>query len=168
MCEAKSHSFKLGYPSVLMESCFSSFFDNISKESNDDNARKGSKDDNDVGTVRFSLPFKNMSSANMVKKQLTSLSSNIGIDSQPVFRRKPIQQILRPKEKKRDLVNNQCVLCNFKCDQCDADYTGFTTRQLHQRIQESKYSAIGKHLINIHGGIDTSSLGSYFSVLKKC
>ena len=30
------------------------------------------------------------------------------------------------------------------------------------------YSAIGKHLINIHGGIDTSSLSSQFSFLKKC
>ena len=49
---------------------FSSFFDNIHKESNDDNIHKQSKDDNDVGTVRFSLPFKNQSSANMVKEQL--------------------------------------------------------------------------------------------------
>ena len=58
---------------------------------------------------------------------------------------------------------------HFKCDQCDADYVGFTTKYLHQRIQEHRYSAIGKHLTNIHGGIDTSSLSSsYFSILKKC
>ena len=104
----------------------------------------------------------------MGKEQLRSLSSNIGIDIQHVFRSKPIQQILRPKEKKPDLVNNQCVVYQFKCDQCDADYVGFTTRHLHQRIQEHRYSAIGKHLINIHGGIDTSSLRSHFSILKKC
>ena len=44
----------------------------------------------------------------------------------------------------------------------------FTTRHLHHCIQEHRYSAIGKHLTNIHGGIDTSSLSSYFSVLKNC
>ena len=38
-------------------------------------------------------------------KTLRSLSSNIGIDFQPVFRSKPSQQILRPKEKKPDLFN---------------------------------------------------------------
>ena len=43
-------------------------------------------------------------------KTLRSLSSNIGIDFQPVFSStKPIQQILRPKEKKPDLVNNHNV-----------------------------------------------------------
>ena len=103
----------------------------------------------------------------MVKKQLRSLSSNIGIDIQPVFRSKPIQQISRPKEKKPGLVNYQCVVYHFKCDQCDTDYVGFTTRHLHQRIHENRHSAIGNHLINIHGGIDTSGLSSYFSILKK-
>ena len=51
---------------------------------------------------------------------------------------------------------------------CDADYVGFTTRHLRQCIQEhtSRYSAIGKHLIIIHGGIDTSSLSSHFSILR--
>ena len=133
---------------------------------------KESKDDNDVRTVTFSLPFKNQSLANMVKEQLRSrlrsLSSNIGINIQPVFCSEPFQQILQPKEKKPDLINNQCIVYHFKCDQCDADYVGFTTRYLHQRIQEHRYSAIGKHLINIHGGIDASSFSSHFSILKKC
>ena len=88
--------------------------------------------------------------------------------SQPVFRRKPNQQILRSKEKNPNLVNNQCLVYSFNCDQCDSDYVGFTTRHLHQRIQKHRYSAIGKHLINIHGGIDTFSLSSQFSILKKC
>ena len=39
---------------------------------------------------------------------------------------------------------------------------------MHQRIREHRYSAIGKHLSSIHGGIDTSSLSSYFSILKNC
>ena len=70
----------------------------------------------------------------MVKEQLRSLSSNIGINAQPVFHSKPIQQILRPKGKQPDLVNNQCIVYHFKCDQCDADYVGFTTRHMHQHI----------------------------------
>ena len=36
----------------------SSFFDDIYKESNDDNVHKESKDDDDVGTVRVSLPLR--------------------------------------------------------------------------------------------------------------
>ena len=159
---------KLGYSNNLIELCFSSFFDNIHKKSNDDNIHRESKGDNGVRIVRFSLPFKNQSSANMVKEQLKSLSSGIGIEIQPVFRSKPIQSILRTKENKPDLINNQCVVYLFKCDQCDADYVGFTTRHLHQRIQEHRYSAIGKHFVNTHGNINTSTLDSQFSILKKC
>ena len=69
----------------------------------------------------FPLPFQNQSSASRVKEQLRSLSSNIGIDIQLVFLRKPTQQILQPKEKKPDLVSNQCVVYDFKCNQCDID-----------------------------------------------
>ena len=38
----------------------------------------------------------------------------------------------------------------FKCDQCEADYVGYTCRRLHQRIAEHKYSAAGKHIAKIH------------------
>ena len=100
--------------------------------------------------------------------QFRFLSSSIGINIQPVFCSKPIQQILQPKEKKPDLVNNQCIAYHFKCDQCDTDYVGFTARHLHQHIHEHRYSAIGKHLIKIHGGFDTTSLSSQFYILKKC
>ncbi|KAK2559831.1 hypothetical protein P5673_017382 [Acropora cervicornis] len=56
------------------------------KESNNDIVHKKAKDDNGVGTVRFSFAIQNQSSARMVKEHLRSLSSNIGIDIQPVFR----------------------------------------------------------------------------------
>ena len=116
---------------------FSSLFDNICKESNDDNTHEESKNDNDVKTVSFYLPFKNQSLAVLAKKQLRSLSSSISIDIQLVFCSKPIQQILRPKEKKPDLVNNQSVVFHFKCDQRDSDYLSFSTRHLHQYLQEN-------------------------------
>ena len=50
---------------------------------------------------------------------------------------------------------------NYKCDLCDAEYVGYTSRHLHQRIDEHRYSAIGKHLKNDHGletiGLNTQS-----------
>ena len=151
---------KLGYPSSIIDSCFSSF-------SNDNNINNNR--DDDAGTQRFSLPFKNQRSANLVKDQLKSLSSSIGIDIQPVFRSQQIQQVFRPKENKPKLVNDHCVVYLFKCDQCDADYVGYTTRFLHQRIEEHKYSAIGRHINFEHGeGINTQTFSKQFSILRKC
>ena len=40
----------------------------------------------------------------------------------------------------------------------------FPDALMHKRIHEHRYSATGKHLTNIHGGIDTSSLNSYFAL----
>ena len=157
---------KLGYPINLINSCFSCFLDSI--HINNSNNSTGLSVDNDVRTVRFSLPFKNQSSANLVKEQLKSLSSSIGVNIQPVFRSQSIQQVLRPKEKKPSLINDRYVVYKFECDQCDSDYVGYTTRFLHQRILEHRYSAIGKHLINMHGGYDISNLSNLFSILKKC
>ena len=76
-------------------------------------------------------------------------------------------QILAPKEKKPPIVNNQCVVYKFKCDLCDADYVGYTARHVHQRINEHKYSAIGRHLEQ-HGLLKTDLVEKQFSVLTKC
>ena len=57
---------------------------------------------------------------------------------------------------------------NYKCDLCDAEYVGYTSRYLHQRIDEHRYSAIGKHLKNDHGLETIGDLINNFSVLKKC
>ena len=49
---------------------------------------------------------------------------------------------------------------------CDADYVGYTARHLHQRIVEHKYSAFGKHLLEMHG--DKNLLNEdQFRVLKE-
>ena len=50
---------------------------------------------------------------------------------------------------------------------CDADYVGCTGRRLHHRINEHKYSAIGRHLEK-HGLLKTDLVDKQFSVLKKC
>ena len=61
----------------------------------------------------------------------------------------------------------QCVVYNYQCDLCDAEYVGYTSRHLHQRIDEHRSSAIGKHLKNDHGIKTIGDLNSNFSVLKK-
>ena len=52
------------------------------------------------------------------------------------------------REPKPTLVNQQCVVYNYQCDLCDAEYVGYTSWHLHQRIDEHRSSAIGKHLKN--------------------
>ena len=59
------------------------------------------------------------------------------------------------------------MVYKFECDMCDADYVGYTTRHLHQRINEHKYPAIGSHLEE-HGLSKTDLDEIQFSVLKKC
>ena len=34
--------------------------------------------------------------------------------------------------------NQQCLVYKFECDLCDAGYVGYTSRHLHQRIEEHK------------------------------
>ena len=82
---------------------------------------------NDSGTVRISLPFKDQVAANAVRKQLLDLSHKIGPTLQPVFVSKKLGQFhLKPKEIKPSIVNKQCVVYHFSCDLCDADYVGYT------------------------------------------
>ena len=50
---------------------------------------------------------------------------------------------------------------------CDANYIGYTSRHLHQRVEEHKLSAIGKHYKDEHD-IKPVDLIKYFKVLKKC
>ena len=112
------------------------------------------------------LPFIDQQSANSVKKQMQFLSANIGVQIKPVFQSKKIGQILALKEKP-PMVNNQWEVYKFECDPCDAEYVGYTARHLHQRINEHKYSAIGRHLEQ-HGLLKTDLANKQFSVLKKC
>ena len=117
--------------------------------------------------VRITLPFKDQKSADTVRHQLKDLGRKIGTDLQPVFTSRKIEEKLKIQEEKPALINHQCVVYIFKCDSCDADYIGYTTRHLHQRIEEHKASVIGKHLKEAHGAASTS-LEEMFSVLKKC
>ena len=86
---------------------------------------------------------------------------------------KKLGQDLRPKEIKPSIVNKQCVVYNFSCDLCDADYVGYTARHLHQRIAEHKNSAIGRHFLGtvrylcLRGGRCLELGGKIFKINEK-
>ena len=135
---------KLCYPNNLINYIFSSFTKNL--DTNDANNAIS----NNSQSVRIVLPFKDQASAGFVRHQLKSHSNNIGINIQAIFKSRSIQDIFQPKENKPAIVRNQSVVYYFKCDQCEADYVGYTRRHLHQRIAEHKYSAVGKHIAKNH------------------
>ena len=103
----------------------------------------------------------------MVILHFGELSRKIGKDIHPVYTSWKIGSNIKPKESKSPLVNQQCVVYHFKCDLCDADYVGYTCRQLFQRIEEHKGSAIGKHIRDQHGR-DPSDISLRFKILRKC
>ena len=98
---------------------------------------------------------------------MRDLSYTISPTVQPVFVSRKLEEGLGPKEVKPSVVNQQCVVYHFSCDLCDADYVGYTTRHLFQRVAEHKYSIFGKHLTEAH---DSSNLlnESFFKILEKC
>ena len=104
-------------------------------------------------TLRVSIPFKDQVSVNIAKRQMRDLNSKIGIDVQPVYTSKKLEQDLKLKEIKPRIVNQHSVVYCFKCDLCDSNYIGYTTRHLFQRIADHRYSAIGRHLRDAHGNV---------------
>ena len=111
-----------------------------------------------------SIPFKDQVSANMVKRQMRDLSSKIGIDVQPIYSSKKLEQDLKVNEIKPRIVNQHSVVYCFKCDLCGSNYVGYTTRHL---FPDHRYSAIGRHLRDAHGNIDLLN-ESQFRMLKQC
>ena len=75
-------------------------------------------------------------SADFVRKQLKDLSKYIGNPIQSVLTSPKIgEQLLQ--ERKPPLLSRQYVAYQFNCDLCDTDCIGYTTRHLHQRIEEA-------------------------------
>ena len=117
--------------------------------------------------VLITLPFKDQKSADSVRRQLSDLSKKIDRVLQPVFTSRKISEDLKITETKPSLVNQQCVVYEFQCNSCDSNYIGYTSRHLHLRIEEHKYSVIGKHLKDKHNQRPTN-LHEQFTTLKKC
>ncbi|CAH3020164.1 unnamed protein product [Porites evermanni] len=90
------------------------------------------------------------SSADIVRRQLQDLSHKNYTTVSPVFVSKKIEQDRKMREPKPPLVNQQCLVYKFECDLCDAGYVGYTSRHLHQRIEEH------------------NSANNNFRILKKC
>ena len=117
--------------------------------------------------VRIILPFKDQKSADSARRQLSDLGKKIDRVLQPVFTSRKISEDLKVTETKPSLVNQQGVVYEFKYNSCDANYIGYTNRHLHLRIEEHKYSVIGRHLKDQHDQ-RPNNLHEQFAILKKC
>ena len=154
---------RLHYPKTVVENTITHFIETKFTE----NACPKQRVSDERALVRIVLPFKDQKSANAVRHQLNDLSRKIDADVHPVYTSQKIKSKIKPKELKPPIVNQQNVVYYFKCGLCDADYVGFTSRHLHQRVEEHKRSAIGNHVKDEHGP-DPETIKSNFKILKKC
>ena len=146
----------------IKKSTVSHFVTSVRSENREVQAQ--TTNENDVH--RVVLPFKDQKSADAVRKQLSDLSNKIDHTLQPMFKSRKIYEDIKICEPKPAIISQQCVVYNYKCDLCDAEYVGYTSQHLHQRIDEHRYSAIGKHLKNDHGLETIGDLSNNFSVLN--
>ena len=116
---------------------------------------------------KTTLPFKDQKFADSVRRQLSDLSKKIHRVLQPVFTSRKISEDLKITETKPSLVKQQCVVYEFQRNSCDSNYIGYTSRHLHLRIEEHKYSVIGKHLKDKHNQRPTY-LHEQSTTLEKC
>ena len=165
-CERlKSVFSKLKYPEHLVDSTVKNFL-NL-RVADQSLLRSKSTTEN---TTRVVIPFKDQECANIVKTQFKDLSVKLQTIVQPVFTSRKIAQEFPTSEPKPQLIDQQCVVYNFKCDQCDAGYVGYTRGHLFVRVDghRNKTSSVRKHYGNRHPGRIPDDLHSCFNVLKKC
>ena len=105
-----------------------------------------------------------------MKTPLKDLSVKLQTIVQSVFTSRKIAQEFPTSEPKSQLIDQQCVVYNFKCDQCDAGYVGYTRGHLFTRVDghKSKTSSVRKPHDNRHAGSIPDDLRNCFKVLKKC
>ena len=84
----------------------------------------------------------------------------------PVFTSRKLAKELKVPEVKPSIVNQLCVVYEYKCDSRGETYLGYTRRHLHQRTDEHRYSVIGKHEQS-HSSRRNDIQGQ-FTVLKRC
>ena len=58
---------------------------------------------------------------------------------------------MKTTKMKLPTVNQHRVVYRYECDLCDADYVGYTSSHLHQRIDTHKRLVIGNHVRECHG-----------------
>ena len=113
---------KLKYPNTLISASIRNFIDSL--ESPND-VEPSSKD-----AIRIILPFNDQESANNVKKRINTLSAQVGISIRPIFTSPKIKSNFGTHEKKPAIINQQCLVYQFKCSLCDAGYVGCRRRHL--------------------------------------
>ena len=112
---------RLKYPDKLINSTISRFIaTKVSEQPVSSPAAVSDSSD----PVRVILPFKDQSSADIVRRQLQDLSRKIHTTVSPVFVSQKIERDLKMREAKPPLVNQQCLVYKFECDLCDAGYVG--------------------------------------------
>jgi hypothetical protein len=74
----------------------------------------------------------------LIRSGVVGLGSVIGRALEPVFKSRKIKDKVKVHEMKPPIVNQQRVIYRYKSDLCDADYVGYTSWHLHQRIDEHK------------------------------
>ena len=74
------------------------------------------------------LQFKDQESADIVKKQLKDFSLKVQTTIQPVFVSRKIDHEFKVQDTELQIVNQQCVVCSFQCDLCDAGFVGLDRR----------------------------------------
>ena len=164
----KSLFSRLDYPHHLINSAINTFIHSRVADEQPLQA-SGRLAENDV--TRVVIPFKDQDSANIVKTQLKDLSIKLQTTIQPIFVSRKIGQDLKECETKPQLVNQQCVVYQFKCNLCDTgSYVGYTRGHLYARVDghKSTSSSVRKHYDNDHAGAVPEDLLSCFKVLKKC
>lgn len=149
---------KLKYPEKTIDSTFNKFKRSTERQQLCETPNKN--------PVRIVLPFKDQKSTDRVRRQLTDLSRKINHEVQPVFTNRKLIHELKVPEVKPSIVNQQCVVYEYRCDSCDANYVGYTRRHLHQRTDEHRYTVIGKHEQS-HSSCRNDIHGQ-FTVLKRC
>ena len=116
-CERlKSLFSRLDYPHRLINSTINTFINSRVADQQPLQA-SGRLAGNDV--TRVIIPFKDQHSANIVKMQLKDLSIKLQTTIQPVFVSRKIGQDRKECETKPQLVNQECVVYQFKCNLCD-------------------------------------------------
>ncbi|XP_022808938.1 uncharacterized protein LOC111345915, partial [Stylophora pistillata] len=168
-CERLKYLFsRLDYPHHLFNAAINTFINSRVADQQPLQAL-GRLAKNDV--TRVVIPFKDQGSANVVKTQLKDLSIKFQTTIQPVFVSQRICQDLKECETKPQLVNQQSVVYQFKCNLCDTgSYVGYTRGHLYARVDSHKStsSSVRKQYDNDHAGTVPEDLLSCFKVLKKC
>ena len=154
---------KLKYPERLTDSTINRFNHSFAQDQTQ-TVSTVTKDN----PIRIILPFNDQISADIVRTDLRDLSAKINKNLQPIFTSRKFIQDLRVTENRPSLVNQPCVVYEFKCYLCDSSNFGYTRRHLFQRIHEHNFDTPLLGNIRESHNLDRSNMHEEFNILKEC